>query len=220
MVDALMAMRHGLSQCWWLSSTCEVNWNAWAAIATAVAAVVALGVGLAPIFTARRQRRRIARAEARVAAADLKMQALHVAAGLHLIAGAKVPAYIYRLAVAQFAMLNVEGCLRVVPYLDVLHSDLEVALSEAIADIGIGVRVLSRLAIDDAAGPVDGIGARELYADLLESLEKARRALYVATGSEHAGEALEPAAKEFAEKLREEARARVVAEVTAGRHTR
>ncbi|HFT7412108.1 TPA: hypothetical protein ACOD9X_004553 [Stenotrophomonas maltophilia] len=148
------------------------------------------------------------------------MQALHVAAGVHLLAAPSVPAHIYRLAVAQFAMLNVDGCLRVVPYLDVLPSELEEALSDAIADIGIGIRVLGRLTVDDAARQVEGVGPRELYSSLLESLERARKALYVATGSEHAGEALEPGAKEFADKLRAEARARIVAAVTAGTHTR
>lgn len=35
-----MSMLDGVSQCWWLSKTCEVNWDAWGAIGT-VAAVFA-----------------------------------------------------------------------------------------------------------------------------------------------------------------------------------
>jgi len=38
-----MSMLDGVSQCWWLSKTCVVNWNAWSA-AGAIAAVVTTGV--------------------------------------------------------------------------------------------------------------------------------------------------------------------------------
>ncbi|MEB2184379.1 hypothetical protein VDS18_00380 [Xanthomonas campestris pv. campestris] len=39
-----MDMLDGVSQCWWLSRTCKVNWDAWAAIATASGTCVALAV--------------------------------------------------------------------------------------------------------------------------------------------------------------------------------
>lgn len=39
-----MAMLDGVSQCWWLNKTCEINWDAWAAIGT-VAAVFAAVFG-------------------------------------------------------------------------------------------------------------------------------------------------------------------------------
>jgi len=41
-----MSMLEGVSQCWWLSSTCAVNWDAWSAIGTLLAVVVALGLGI------------------------------------------------------------------------------------------------------------------------------------------------------------------------------
>ncbi|AZM72875.1 hypothetical protein C9397_14425 [Xanthomonas vasicola pv. vasculorum] len=37
-----MGMLDGVSQCWWLSRYCIVNWDAWAAIATAVGVCTAL----------------------------------------------------------------------------------------------------------------------------------------------------------------------------------
>lgn len=37
-----MSIVDGVSQCWWLSPTCVVNWNAWAAIGTFAAAGAAL----------------------------------------------------------------------------------------------------------------------------------------------------------------------------------
>ncbi|SNT81621.1 hypothetical protein [Stenotrophomonas sp. CC120222-04] len=37
-----MSMLDGMSQCWWLSETCVVNWDAWAAVGTCAAVLVAL----------------------------------------------------------------------------------------------------------------------------------------------------------------------------------
>lgn len=37
-----MSMLDGMSQCWWLSPTCVVNWDAWAAVGTCAAVLVAL----------------------------------------------------------------------------------------------------------------------------------------------------------------------------------
>lgn len=42
-----MSMLDGVSQCWWLSETCVVNWNAWAAIGTVAAVFTAV---FAPTF--------------------------------------------------------------------------------------------------------------------------------------------------------------------------
>lgn len=42
-----MSMLDGLSQCWWLSDTCSVNWDAWAAVGTFFAAFMALRISLA-----------------------------------------------------------------------------------------------------------------------------------------------------------------------------
>lgn len=39
-----MGMLDGVSQCWWLSKACEVNWDAWAAIATASGTCLALAI--------------------------------------------------------------------------------------------------------------------------------------------------------------------------------
>ncbi|RZA28801.1 MAG: hypothetical protein EOP02_06365 [Proteobacteria bacterium] len=39
-----MGMLDGVSQCWWLSKACEVNWDAWAAIATAIGTCLALAI--------------------------------------------------------------------------------------------------------------------------------------------------------------------------------
>lgn len=41
-----MSMIDGISQCWWLSRSCAVDWNAWAAIATAAATGLALTLSI------------------------------------------------------------------------------------------------------------------------------------------------------------------------------
>lgn len=41
-IHDLWAMRDGVSQCWWLSKTCEVNWDAWAAVGTVTAVFAAV----------------------------------------------------------------------------------------------------------------------------------------------------------------------------------
>ncbi|MGV6491331.1 hypothetical protein ACTUVK_000494 [Stenotrophomonas rhizophila] len=41
-----MSMLDGVSQCWWLSRSCAVDWNAWASIATAAATGLALTLAL------------------------------------------------------------------------------------------------------------------------------------------------------------------------------
>lgn len=61
-----MSMLDGVSQCWWLSETCVVNWDAWAAIGT-VAAV------FAAVFAPSIQRRLVRR----------KATALFMAAYMH-----------------------------------------------------------------------------------------------------------------------------------------
>lgn len=45
-----MGMLDGISQCWWLSKTCAVNWEAWAATGTVLAVFVAI---LAPAIQRR-----------------------------------------------------------------------------------------------------------------------------------------------------------------------
>lgn len=51
-----MSMLDGMSQCWWLSQTCVVNWDAWAAVGTCAAVLVAL---FAPAIQRLAVRRRV-----------------------------------------------------------------------------------------------------------------------------------------------------------------
>ncbi|MCC4613619.1 hypothetical protein LL963_16230 [Xanthomonas campestris pv. esculenti] len=41
-----MGMRDGVSQCWWLSKNCVVNWDAWSAVGTLLAVCVAITISL------------------------------------------------------------------------------------------------------------------------------------------------------------------------------
>lgn len=42
LLQQLWDMRKGISECWWLSDTCAVNWNAWAAVGTVAAVFAAI----------------------------------------------------------------------------------------------------------------------------------------------------------------------------------
>ncbi|QNH11190.1 hypothetical protein HEP75_00608 [Xanthomonas sp. SI] len=52
-----MGMLDGVSECWWLSTTCVVNWDAWAAIGTVAAVWVALMASGAEWRRLRRERK-------------------------------------------------------------------------------------------------------------------------------------------------------------------
>lgn len=42
LLQQLWGMHEGVSECWWLSRSCEVNWDAWAAIGTVAAVFTAV----------------------------------------------------------------------------------------------------------------------------------------------------------------------------------
>ncbi|WP_313242069.1 hypothetical protein [Stenotrophomonas sp.] len=73
-----MSMLDGVSQCWWLSETCVVNWDAWAAVGTMLAVVVALGVGVLPEVNRRREGRARALGQMHLAETALETQLLHL----------------------------------------------------------------------------------------------------------------------------------------------
>ncbi|PPU41205.1 hypothetical protein [Xanthomonas arboricola] len=56
-----MGMLDGVSQCWWLSKNCVVNWDAWAAIGTLAAVAVALLMSIYQTSRADRAQRSRAR---------------------------------------------------------------------------------------------------------------------------------------------------------------
>ncbi|MDG9763971.1 hypothetical protein ACT6SE_07205 [Stenotrophomonas sp. LC732] len=50
-----MSFSDGISECWWLSETCVVNWDAWASIGTVAGVVTALSVPAVKRFFASRR---------------------------------------------------------------------------------------------------------------------------------------------------------------------
>lgn len=50
-----MSFSDGISECWWLSETCVVNWDAWASIGTVAGVVTALSVPAIKRFFASRR---------------------------------------------------------------------------------------------------------------------------------------------------------------------
>ena len=212
-----MSWVEGLAACAPLGKACVLDWSA---IATASAAFVALFVGIAPLVWGKRQRARIGRAKARIAEVDLKMQALHLAAGLHLISGKVVQRHNYRVAMRQFRALNADSCRDLVPYLDSLSSGLEAPLSDVISDIGSAIRLLEDMDSRDDSMETNPSGPRSLYEELLETMESARKALSTAIGGGYVLEPLEPDAERLAETLRRYAMDELMAEVLRGQHVR
>ena len=53
---------NGVSECWLLSSTCSIHWEAWAAIGSLAAVLAALGIALSRYHQARKDALRRARA--------------------------------------------------------------------------------------------------------------------------------------------------------------
>ncbi|WP_159095108.1 hypothetical protein [Stenotrophomonas sp. ZAC14A_NAIMI4_1] len=52
-----MGIIDGISECWWISQSCVVDWDAWAAIATAAATMLALTLALKETRARRRKAR-------------------------------------------------------------------------------------------------------------------------------------------------------------------
>lgn len=192
-------------------TSCNLDWTAISAVGgmlaaglTAVAVVVALFVGVWPILYTRKQRARIGRAEARIASVDLGMQALHISAALKLLEPTVCAPHIFQVATGQFSLLSYDACVRVIPFLDCLPDALEPPLAFAIADIGAGIRALPQ--IPAAKGiAVNTVATRQLYADVLASMERAKYALVDAVGNGFTAEATEPSATLLAEKLKAQA---------------
>ncbi|WP_414490760.1 hypothetical protein [Stenotrophomonas maltophilia] len=70
-----MSMLDGVSQCWWLSETCVVNWEAWSAVGTVAAVFIAIFAPSIQRMLARRKvnalfgmtyQREVARVQARL----------------------------------------------------------------------------------------------------------------------------------------------------------
>ncbi|TAA11252.1 hypothetical protein EA658_16445 [Pseudoxanthomonas winnipegensis] len=82
-----MDFLHGVFQCWPLSKTCLLNWDAVSAVATTVAVVVALGMGLLPEVNRRREAWVIALAKIHLAESSVEIQMVHVARAIALSRG-------------------------------------------------------------------------------------------------------------------------------------
>lgn len=197
--------------CFEASTNCNLDWSAISAVGgmlaaglTAAAVVVALVVGVWPIFYGRQQRARIGRAEARIASVDLGMQALHISAALKLLEPGVCPPHVFHVATAQFSLLSADSCVRVIPFLDCLPDALEPPLAVAIADMGTGIRALAQIPAPKGHA-VDTVPTKALYLDVLTSMERARYALADAVGNGYQVETLEPSATLMAEKLRAQA---------------
>lgn len=79
-----MDMINGVSECWWLSRTCRIDWSAWSAIGSAAAVFVALIVGVLPVASHYINGRARARVKAKVFLAQLDLAEFWIAVGYQL----------------------------------------------------------------------------------------------------------------------------------------
>lgn len=212
--------------CFSWSQACNADWAAisalggWAAAVVTVAAVlVAFYVGTWPVVHAAKQRARIGRVEARVAAVDLGIQALHIGAGLQLLDRNLCYQHVFNVAVAQFRVLSPSSCERVVPFLDCLPRSLEQDIANTIANMSIGVRGLERVP-EPRGGAVDVQGIRTVYEDVFNTIESCRRALADAAGGGFQAESLEEALPVLVAQLRKQAAANLLARLQNETQTR
>ncbi|MDY0978892.1 hypothetical protein [Stenotrophomonas sp. CFBP8994] len=126
-----MSFWNAFSTCWPPGQGgCVVWWDAWAAVGTIGAAVIALWLGLQPVFG----RRRHAKAVARIAGIRLGIQILHLGASCHLAKSITTASHY------NATRINAEHCdskplALLIPYFDVLPRSLINLLAECISDI-------------------------------------------------------------------------------------
>lgn len=134
-----MSMLDGVSQCWWLSSACRVDWAAWAAIAAGFAALAALLVGLGPIWLESRRRTKQAKVLAQVLADELAIQELYLRAaiGVPRDESGYVTAWEYREVSSATSVLNPQPVMDLISFSPNLPSDVIAAIAQCSAMLSI-----------------------------------------------------------------------------------
>ncbi|HFF2842372.1 TPA: hypothetical protein ACGCEE_004694 [Stenotrophomonas maltophilia] len=130
-----MSVLDGVTQCWWLSKTCAIDWTAWSAVATGAAVVVALLVGALPIRLARDARRTQMRLLAKVVVDDLYIQEVHLRAAMLIPAAnvESVDSWEYAECARCSSMVSPQTVADLIPYSEFLPKDVEAALARCIA---------------------------------------------------------------------------------------
>lgn len=171
-----MSMLDGISQCWWLSETCKVDWTAWAAIATFFAAAVALFVGLAPMREARAARSRLAIAALKLLLAEATDQAFFLRIAIAYFSRADANSRGYSEALQQFAKrIDAQPFKDFVLYLDAVPEDVSEGVTACAVVIGSNLQLLNRKEAESGPGPFVPSMIKSLT-NVVESLDKFRKA--------------------------------------------
>lgn len=161
-----------ISQCFVL----DVDWSAWSAIATFIAAGVALYVGVLPMLNARKAHRLRAQAMAEVLLTSLSIQGLHVAATLNVMRGVLTP-QLYNVAVENVKVVDIELCRSFIPYLDAFPVSTAKAIGSCLAQMDVVLRSQKRLLVAQEGEDVVGDGFSPLYVSFLQVIDHTRREL-------------------------------------------
>jgi len=161
-----------ISQCFLL----DIDWAAWSAIATFIAAAVALYVGIRPLAIARKAHRLRAYAMARVLLSSLNIQGLHVAATLKVMRSPLTPA-LYNAAVDNVKVIDIELCRSFIQYLDAFPESTALVTGECLAQMDLILRSQKRLCVAQEGEEVIGEEFCPLYEDFLQIIDLLREDL-------------------------------------------
>jgi len=203
-------MSSGISQCWWLSETCAVDWSAWAAIATFAAAGIALVAAVLPIMEARRARRQIADSVLKVALASVTDQVLYLTIASRLLEGQRVHGALFRHAMANINAMDEKPIADVVPYFDALPVSVVDPLTYALVKLKRTKRVADMVKPSHPAHDrtEEAVVARMNVLEVVNALQKVRKA-----GADHFGDPLPDIDRSAIEGLVQDTRTRADAEV-------
>lgn len=146
---------------------CVVWWDAWAAVGTISAALIALWLGLKPMFA----RKRHAKAVARIANTRLGIQILHLGASCVLAKNMRTASDY------NVARINAEHCdskplADLIPYFDVMPDKLTSALGVCVSDIDTMHSLIGKVSY---RAPGSGAPQADLFA-VLDRLDGSMRA--------------------------------------------
>nr|WP_312253634.1 hypothetical protein [Stenotrophomonas pavanii] len=171
-----MSVWDGLIRCSPLSSTCFVDW---AAVTTGLAAVVALGVGVAPVIRDRCHRMRHAKMVAKISAGELALMEhrLLVAAKVIELSNDLVDHWQQQEVGKLIAQISADSVSPLIPHVHSITSELEKRLAKCVALLRAFERSLWKVEKTRPSEMVRMEGDRVYYVSCAKELNEFRKEL-------------------------------------------
>ncbi|EMR4106888.1 TPA: hypothetical protein QEL30_001454 [Stenotrophomonas maltophilia] len=161
------------------------NWNAISAVATAVAAFIALLVGVLPLLMSRRRRKRQAKVLAEILVDNLSIQELHLRAAMQVPLSEtwQVSAWEYQQISKATALLDAQPVMDLVSFSPNLPRYVVTALAQCAAMLALARQRRVFLAEVDPGATYTVAGDIGWYESVADDVLKLRRALHRWIGS-------------------------------------